>query len=43
MSSPLIFYTLHGSRLYGLDHEDSDEDWYFVSEGTGRKLHQETD
>lgn len=29
----LILRTLHGSRLYGLDHEGSDWDWYEVHDG----------
>lgn len=39
----LIFRTIHGSKLYGFDHADSDEDWYEVYEGKGRKLTQRTD
>lgn len=33
----VLFKTLHGSRLYGLAHADSDEDWFTVvakKEGT---------
>lgn len=26
----ILFKTPHGSRLYGLNHADSDEDWYTV-------------
>lgn len=39
----LIFRTQHGSHLYGFEHADSDEDWYEVYEGKGRKLTQHTD
>lgn len=28
--APLLLRTVHGSRLYGLAHENSDYDWYFV-------------
>lgn len=43
MGDRLIFSTIHGSHLYGFDHEGSDEDWYEVYEGKGRKLTQHTD
>lgn len=38
----IIFKTVHGSRLYGLDHENSDNDYYVVlADTTGRvKPHQ---
>lgn len=36
----LIFRTIHGSRLYGLDHEGSDLDVYQVYEGQGTHLNQ---
>lgn len=39
----LIFSTLHGSRLYGLAHADSDHDVYEVYTGKGRSLLQRTD
>jgi hypothetical protein len=26
----VLFKTIHGSRLYGLSHEESDHDWYIV-------------
>lgn len=32
MKQNVLFRTIHGSRLYGLDHEDSDFDWYVVVE-----------
>ncbi len=34
----LIFSTVHGSNLYGLAHEGSDRDVYYVYEGKGRNL-----
>lgn len=40
MERNLIFSTLHGSHLYGLSHEGSDEDWYEVYEGPGTNLKQ---
>lgn len=40
---PLIFSTIHGSHLYGLSHADSDTDYYFVYEGTGKDLKQSVD
>ena len=36
--SELIFSTVHGSHLYGLAHEGSDRDVYYVYEGKGRNL-----
>lgn len=36
----LIFQTVHGSHLYGLDHEGSDHDIYQVYEGSGTHLNQ---
>lgn len=36
----LIFSTVHGSHLYGLAHEESDRDVYYVYEGRGTKLRQ---
>lgn len=36
----LIFRTIHGSRLYGLANESSDEDWYYVWEGKSPRLTQ---
>lgn len=38
--SELIFSTVHGSHLYGLAHEGSDRDVYYVYEGKGTKLRQ---
>lgn len=38
--SELIFSTVHGSWLYGLAHEGSDRDVYYVYEGKGTKLRQ---
>lgn len=35
----LIFRTVHGSRLYGFEHANSDYDYYEVYEGDGRHLH----
>lgn len=32
MEHNVLFRTVHGSRLYGLSHEDSDYDWYTVVE-----------
>ena len=40
---PLIFSTIHGSHLYGLSNANSDTDYYFVYEGTGKDLKQSTD
>ena len=40
---PLIFSTIHGSRLYGLSNANSDTDYYFVYEGTGKDLKQSVD
>ncbi len=34
----LIFSTIAGSHLYGLAHEGSDRDVYYVYEGSGRNL-----
>ena len=31
-----LFKTTHGSRLYGLNHANSDEDWYSVHLGLGK-------
>ena len=36
--SELIFSTVAGSHLYGLAHEGSDRDVYYVYEGSGRNL-----
>ena len=36
----MIFQTVHGSRLYGFDHKDSDYDLFKVYEGKDRKLYQ---
>lgn len=36
----LIFRTVHGSHLYGLDHEGSDMDVYEVYEGSNLHLNQ---
>lgn len=34
----ILFKTIHGSRLYGLNHAESDEDFYtVVSRPRGRK------
>ncbi len=30
MEKKILFKTIHGSRLYGLNHEDSDEDFFTV-------------
>lgn len=40
--SELIFSTVHGSHLYGLAHEKSDRDVYYVydGKGTSNKLRQ---
>lgn len=38
--SVLIFRTVHGSHLYGLDHAESDMDVYEVYEGQGIHLNQ---
>lgn len=38
--SQLIFTTVHGSHLYGLAHEGSDRDIYYVYAGKGTKLRQ---
>lgn len=35
----ILYKTIHGSRLYGLAHEDSDYDWYTVVAGS-RKTSQ---
>lgn len=35
-----LLHTCHGSRLYGLAHADSDEDWYMVTPDGGRKIRQ---
>lgn len=40
MVKQIIFETVHGSRLYGLDHEQSDYDLYRVYEGGGTRLKQ---
>lgn len=40
MERQLIFETVHGSHLYGLDHAGSDRDIYRVYEGTGVHLKQ---
>lgn len=34
--STVLLRTIHGSRLYGLDHENSDRDYYEVYSGKGR-------
>ncbi len=38
--SEIIFETIHGSRLYGLDHENSDRDSYVVTTSRRRKPRQ---
>lgn len=35
-----LLTTLHGSRLYGLAHEDSDYDWYTVVSGSKKPEHK---
>lgn len=37
MEHKILFQTPSGSRLYGLAHENSDEDWYTVVEKVPRK------
>lgn len=41
----ILLETVHGSRLYGLDHADSDEDYYVVTEHgpAKQKVTQEAD
>ena len=34
----IVFKTVHGSRLYGLSHKDSDEDYYVVTDDADGKL-----
>jgi hypothetical protein len=36
----LIFATIHGSRLYGLDHEGSDQDHFWVTTSTRPRARQ---
>lgn len=36
----ILYKTIHGSRLYGLDHADSDYDWYTVVEGHRKISHK---
>ena len=38
--SEVIFTTIHGSRLYGFDHERSDEDVFIVTDSTRGKARQ---
>ena len=39
----IIFKTIHGSRLYGLSHEASDEDYYVItSDAEGRQRPRQT-
>jgi len=35
----ILLQTVHGSRLYGLSHEDSDNDMFYVVPGDGRAKH----
>jgi len=37
---PCLLRTIHGSRLYGLSHADSDFDWYFVYDTDLRRGNQ---
>ena len=36
----ILLKTIHGSRLYGLDHANSDEDWYSVVRDAKRITHK---
>ena len=42
MSDEIVFTTVHGSRLYGLNHAQSDEDNMIVYEGKREPLHKHT-
>lgn len=35
-----MYRTIHGSRLYGLEHEGSDWDWYIVFGGKVKPKHE---